>query len=90
MSGCIIPLLFLEQCFNPYTFWVNKNIFAKKKKKLEQVFKHVRHVNNVRLSVYQFGIELLRRATTVHGHEGLCCRGNTVVVEVELALALAL
>lgn len=41
------------------------------------------------LCFHQFWVELLGRTATVHGHEGLCCRGNAVVIEVELALAFA-
>lgn len=37
---------------------------------------------------HQFGVELLRWAAAVHGHEGLCCSGHAVVVEIELTLAL--
>lgn len=39
---------------------------------------------------YQFGVELLGGAAAVHGHEGLCRSGNTVVIEIKLPLAFAL
>lgn len=38
------------------------------------------------IQTHQFGVELLRRAAAVHGHEGLRGRGHAAVVQVEGAL----
>lgn len=39
---------------------------------------------------HQFGVELLGGPPPIHGHQGLCGRGDAVAVQVKLALPLGI